>query len=222
MRMARVCVGDRSPNNRHGGGMTDIPIILLAAGQSSRMKGADKLLKEIDGVPLLRRSAETALSAGPVIVALPRKPHARYGVLQGLDVRPVAVPDAAEGMNASLRQAMRAVPSEARAVMVLLADLPDLTVQDLRAVVHSVSTCPDNKVWRGATEDGKPGHPVIFDRSLFGDLAALTGDSGAQQVVQAHSSQVHLVKLPGVHARLDLDTPKAWSDWERARSRQKI
>jgi len=50
--------------------MKTIPIILLAAGKSSRMGGKDKLMQPVDGQPLLRRSALIAHSAAPVIVAL--------------------------------------------------------------------------------------------------------------------------------------------------------
>ncbi len=119
---------------------SDIPILLLAAGQSSRMRGRDKLLEPIDGVPLLRRQAIRALSAteGPVLVLLPPAPHPRYDVLDGLGVTLVPVPDAAEGMNASLRRAIAALPKDAQAAMVLLADLPDLTVDDLKFVMQSV------------------------------------------------------------------------------------
>ncbi|NBR54129.1 MAG: nucleotidyltransferase family protein, partial [Rhodobacteraceae bacterium] len=40
------------------------PILILAAGKSSRMRGRDKHLEEIDGVPLLRRLALAALALG--------------------------------------------------------------------------------------------------------------------------------------------------------------
>ena len=43
--------------------MSRIAGLLLAAGASSRMKGADKLLVEIDGQTLLRRTANAMLSA---------------------------------------------------------------------------------------------------------------------------------------------------------------
>ncbi|MGI9367359.1 MAG: nucleotidyltransferase family protein, partial [Ruegeria sp.] len=154
-----------------------------------------------------------ALSAGSVIVALPPAPHPRYAALEGLDVRSVAVPDAAEGINASLRTALTHVPDDAKAVMVLLADQPDLTVKDLKALMATVSKHPDYVIWRGATEDGKPGHPVIFDRSMFDDLSKLTGDTGAKELVQSVSDKVNLVRLPGQNARLDLDTPEDWKDW---------
>ena len=70
----------------------NIPIILLAAGQSSRMRGRDKLLEMVDGQPLLRRQAAMALAVtdAPVLVALPAAPHPRYDAIEGLAVTPVS------------------------------------------------------------------------------------------------------------------------------------
>ena len=53
-----------------------IPILILAAGSSSRMQGRDKLLETIDRVPLLRRTVNSALGTDhPVYVTLPQQPH---------------------------------------------------------------------------------------------------------------------------------------------------
>ncbi len=194
--------------------MKQVPIILLAAGQSSRMGGTDKLMQRIGGVPLLRRTAQRALAVGPVIVALPPAPHPRYAALEGLGAQQVEIANAADGMNASLTGALTQIPNDAPAVMILLSDLPDLTSDDLKAVLRSVSEHPGNLVWRGATADGAPGHPVIFDRSLFGDLSRLTGDSGAQAVVKRCKGKVHLQRLPARNALLDLDTPADWTEWK--------
>ncbi|MEZ5755305.1 MAG: NTP transferase domain-containing protein [Paracoccaceae bacterium] len=47
-------------------------ILLLAAGSPPRMRGGDKLLEDVAGEPLLRRSARAALATGcPVTVTLP-------------------------------------------------------------------------------------------------------------------------------------------------------
>lgn len=181
------------------------------------MGGADKLMQPVDGIPLLRRTAQRALVVGPVIAALPPRPHPRYAALEGLDLIKAEITDAAEGMNASLRGAMEWVPADAPAAMVLLADLPDLTSDDLRAVLGSMTDHPDARVWRGATEDGAPGHPVIFDRTLFGALAQLTGDTGAQEVVKRCEGEVHLHALPARNALLDLDTPEDWKRWHENR-----
>jgi CTP:molybdopterin cytidylyltransferase MocA len=193
--------------------MTTIPIILLAAGASSRMAGADKLMRHIDGEPLLRRTARRAHGTGPLYVALPPAPHPRHGALAGLDAHIIPVPDAAEGMNASLRRAVSALPPSAPAAMVLLADLPDITESNLGDVLQAVDLKSDTLIWRGATEAGKPGHPVIFARALFPELLALTGDAGAQSVARLHAERTVCVPLPGNNARQDLDTEKDWSDW---------
>ncbi|CUJ93040.1 molybdopterin-guanine dinucleotide biosynthesis protein A [Ruegeria denitrificans] len=198
--------------------MTQIPIILLAAGQSSRMGGQDKLLQIVDGQPLLRRAALIACQAAPVIVALPPAPHPRFKALEGLSLLRVEIPDANEGMNASLRGALAHVPPDAGAVMILLADLPDITTADLSDVLSAVQSHPDKLIWRGATASGKAGHPVAFDRSLFNQLSHLTGDKGAQSVVRAHADKVHLHALPGQNALLDLDTPADWTAWRAKRS----
>jgi molybdenum cofactor cytidylyltransferase len=195
----------------------NIPIILLAAGQSTRMGGRDKLLEVVDGMPLLRRQALMALAAkaGPVFVTLPQGPHPRYDVIDDLDVTVVPVPDAAEGMNASIRRGVAALPPDATAAMMLLADLPDLTTEDLITCLRAVDLASNMSIWRGATEDGKPGHPIIFAAKHFAAFAKLTGDSGGRDIVAAAQDQTQLIPLPGQHARRDLDTPQAWEAWRR-------
>ncbi len=197
---------------------SDLPIVVLGAGQSSRMRGADKLMQLVDGVPLIRRQAKIARAAtsGKVIVTLPNGPHPRYGALAGLDIQVLPVPDAAEGMAASLKRAFAAVDGHP-AAMLLLADLAELTVGDLREVSGAVDRNGSYLVWRGVTEDGKPGHPIVFAAPLFSAFATLTGDSGGREVVAAAGDRVHLVPLPGQRARRDLDTPEDWAQWQAER-----
>ena len=196
----------------------DLPVIILAAGASSRMGGADKLLQQVDGMPLIARQARLAgaVTTGPVIVALPPEPHPRYAALKGMGVTPCPVAEADEGMNASLRVAVAALPSDAPGFMLLLADLPDLFEDDLRAVLGAVDFSAKNLVWRGATEDGQPGHPAVFHRDLIPAFADLTGDSGGREVVAMAGDRVELIPLPGQRARHDLDTPEAWAAWRAA------
>lgn len=210
-----------------------IPILLLAAGRSRRMQGRDKLLEPVDGQPLLRRTVLRALQAGPgpVLVALPPAPHPRHDALAGLTgpdaarLLPVPVPDRDDGMNVSLRTALARVPPGSPAAMILLADLPDLTADDLRHMLDTARAdiaatsagTPAPLIWRATTEDGKPGHPVLFAAPLFARLAALDGDGGAAAIVRAHTSRLRDIPLPGQRARTDLDTPEAWAAWREAR-----
>ena len=184
------------------------------------MRGADKLMMEVEGQPLIRCMAERARGAtkGPVIVALPLAPHPRYEALHGLDVTLLPVPDATEGMGASIRTAVAALPSGSKAAMLLLGDLPEVTEKDIKNILEAIDLKSDTAIWRGATEDGKPGHPIVFAASLFPALIRLSGDSGGSEVVAQANHKTRLIPLPGQRARLDLDTPEDWDAWRKARA----
>ena len=79
----------------------------------------------------------------------------------------------------------------------------------------SSSTAPSAS---GATEDGRPGHPILFDHNLFGELLNMRGDMGAKSVIDAHKDRLRLVPLPGNRALTDLDTPEDWAAWRAGRS----
>lgn len=196
----------------------NLPIVILAAGGSTRMRGDDKLLKIVDGMPLLRRQALRALATQqPVYVALRSQDDPRQPALRGLDVKVLCVAQASEGMSGTLRGAVAQLPTSS-AFMIMLADLVAIDSDDLQKVITAYSANPDNAVWRGATAKGKPGHPIIFDDSLRPLFAQLTGDRGAEALVSPLQSKTHLVPLEGRRARLDLDTPEDWQAWEEAQS----
>ena len=196
-----------------------MPILILAAGGSTRMRGADKLLQDVDGVALLRRQARMALQVSTdVRIALPPRPHPRHDVVQDLQVQRVDVADAAEGMGASLRTIFATLKADVPRAMLLLGDLPDITADDLRAVIDASRAHPLALIWRGATSGGAGGHPMIFSKALFAEFQSLTGDSGGNSIVAKAGNAVHIVPLPGDRARRDLDTPEDWAAWHAARA----
>lgn len=193
--------------------MTAIAILLLAAGASSRMQGRDKLMEEVDGQPLLalmcRRASLTGL---PVFVTLPGTAHPRAAATG--DAIQVPVPDAAEGMAASIRRGTAALPEGTEAVMIMPADMPEVTAQDILHLAAHFGG-PASPVLRATAEDGTPGHPVLFPQRCFKALKTLSGDQGARSVLKAEAVQP--VSLPGRHAVTDLDTPEDWDAWRRNR-----
>lgn len=203
-----------------------VAILVLAAGSSRRMQGRDKLLEEIDGIALLRHVVLRCLSCpGPVYVTLPPDRPGRDRALAGLPAVPVRVADLYEGMSASLAAGVAALPEDAAGVMVVLADMPDLTAADLASMLAAFDPSDGDLIWRGAAlrpDDPAaapiPGHPVLFHRSLFSELAALSGDQGARPLIAANRTRLRLVPLPGRHALTDLDTPHDWELWRRARA----
>ena len=193
-------------------------ILILAAGASRRMRGSDKLVQPVGGQALLAHVARMALATGcPVSVTLDANRPARVQALAGLAVGKIFVPDPDAGMTASLQAGMAALPPSA-GVMVLLADMPDLTTADLQTLLAVARENPD-LILRACASDGAPGHPVLFPAWLRPEIAALHGDPGPREVLARHRDRLRLVPLPGLRATTDLDTPEDWATWQKGQGR---
>ena len=187
-------------------------LLILAAGTSTRMGGRDKLLLPVSGAPLLAQVARTALATGlPVTVVLPPDRPLRQAALTGLAVHFVTIA-AAGGMGASLAAGVAALPNAAP-VIVLLADMLEITTQDIERFVVEWKLQPDH-ILRTTDEHGTPGHPVGFPAWTRPELLELTGDQGARQVLLRHADRLRSLVLQGSRAVTDIDTPEDWQKWQ--------
>lgn len=185
--------------------------ILLAAGQSRRAGGVNKLLAQIGGEPLVRIAARAALASGlsRLTVVTGHMAEEVADALAGLDVALVHNPDYADGMAGSIRTGIKALGTDADAAMILLADMPGIDGPVLDRLIEAYR--PDEGVTLVlATTHGKRGNPVLWDRSHFDALARLEGDTGARHLIGQNASAMREVEI-GEAARLDLDTREALS-----------
>ena len=197
-----------------------IACLLPAAGASSRMRGGDKLLEEVDGKPCLETMAERALAAGlQVIATLPSLDHPRADAIKHLPLRIVFVPDAALGMSRSLVAGVQAMPPDTQGLMILPPDMPEITRNDIAEMVQRFEA-EKPLILRARTASGKLGHPIIFSKKLTGEFAALSGDKGAQSIVRRHKEFAEFVDFDDERPLLDLDTPEAWADWRASLGRE--
>lgn len=193
--------------------MTPPVILLLAAGASSRMQGRDKMLEEVEGEPLLRLMARRALKSGAALrVVLGPGQDARRAALEGLDVEIVEA-EGTDGMAASIRAGVAGLKAP---VLILLGDMPEITAGDIYLIVSLHAQAP-GAILRAATRDGTPGHPVLFPADLLPELARLSGDAGARDILKREGGRVHLLPLKDDRATVDLDTPESWAAWRAGR-----
>ncbi len=176
-----------------------VAALVLAAGLSTRF-GGDKLLHAHAGKPLAAHIADT-LAAMPLtwrIAIVPPAPSRRRELFAERGFELVTNPDPQQGMGASLALgAQRAAELDAEALLVCLADMPNITAAHLRALLAAAGN--SDAVATGF--DNSRGPPVIFARRLFPDLASLSGDHGAKHLL----ANAALVAAPPDLAR-DFDT----------------
>lgn len=185
--------------------MSHVGLILLAAGESTRM-GRPKQLLPYEGRTLLRRAAETAVASGcdPVVVVLGHEAAAMRRELDDLPVHIEVNEDWDKGMGGSIRRGLAAVlrVRSVDALTVMLCDQPHVTADVLRQLID------------GWTRSGKPvgasaygdtvGPPCVFAASEFTRLAAIPERQGAKQVILSAPA---VERVPFDAGLTDVDTP---------------
>ncbi len=186
--------------------------IVLAAGSSTRM-GGNKLLERIDGEALVRRAARAARDGGldPVLVVLGHDADRVGAELAGLGCVAVPNPRHALGLNTSLHAGIAAVPPDAAAAVVLLADMPLVNADTVRALVarHGATAAPLVASRYGSIV----APPALYARAVFADLRGGEGDGRGREVLRRRAAEVAWVEWPA-SALADVDEP---ADLERVR-----
>jgi molybdenum cofactor cytidylyltransferase len=179
--------------------------VVLAAGTSSRL-GANKLLLRLDSEPLVRRAARQAAEAGlsPVIVVLGHEAVRVAAALGGLAVDTIVNPAYRAGMHGSMQTGIAHVPGDCAAAVVLLGDMPLVTVAMIEALAERFRRGTEPLVLSLYGEVQAP--PTLYARSLFPALAG-TGTGGGREVVLAHRSEAAEIRWPEA-VLADVDRPE--------------
>jgi molybdenum cofactor cytidylyltransferase len=186
-----------------------VAALVLAAGSSRRMGGANKLLQPVGGIAMLRRAVNAALASRctSVLVVTGADAGAAQACLAGLEVRFVHNPDHASGMASSLRCGLAALPADADAAVVLLADMPRIDGGHVDRLLAAFD--PRQPKIVAPVKDGRRGNPILWPREFFAEMMAVEGDVGAREVLQRHASQVEAVAFDDDAIFADVDTPAA-------------
>ncbi|HEY5633092.1 MAG TPA: nucleotidyltransferase family protein [Burkholderiaceae bacterium] len=188
--------------------------VVLAAGSSERMQGANKLLARLDGVPLVCRTvaAVRAASLAPVVVVLGhdagRVADALAACDAARDVELVVNAAHARGQQGSVTAGLAAVSARADAVMIVPADMPLLAASDLRALLDAFGARRPECEALVPFTDGARGNPVVVAaRAVEAVLAAPEG--GMRRYIDAHPGRVQRFESHSDHYIVDADTREA-------------
>jgi len=189
-----------------------IAAIVLAAGLSSRMGERNKLLFEIDGTRMVRRVVETLIDAdvGEVIVVTGHDAPSVAAAVAGLDLRLAHNADYRSGLSSSLAAGLAAVPETADGALICLGDMPLVTADTIRRIVAEFAPSLGKEIC-APVRHGRRGHPVLFGRSLFKDLQAVSGDVGGRKLFDAFPTRVVEVIVDDEGILTDFDTDEDFS-----------
>lgn len=194
--------------------------VLLAAGQSQRMGAQNKLLAEIDGVPIIRRTAQALIDGGlnDLVIVTGHEHRLVAAALDDLPVTCIYNDEYQSGQASSVACGVRHHQNGSHAaVLIALGDMPLVRPELIAVLLRDHSSLPD------ATDritlpvfDGRRGNPVIWGRGFFDELVALTGDAGGRIIFAENKNAVNSLGWPDDSIHLDIDTPEVLAPLKKA------
>jgi molybdenum cofactor cytidylyltransferase len=184
--------------------MRGITGILLAAGRSRRF-GANKLLAALpDGTPLVCAAVRRLRAVlDTVIVVVHPQDKVVPALLAAETVQIVVCQNADAGMGASLAAGV-AASGAARGWLIALADMPAIQTSTLQQVAQALV---NGAALVAPFHSGRRGHPVAFHSRFRDELLALSGDTGARELLARHAAALTRLDVDDPGILFDVDTP---------------
>ncbi len=180
-------------------------LIILAAGASSRL-GFPKQTLLYKGRTLLEIAIEAGLKSKcqPVKVVLGANLDKIEPGLQDYPINIIHNPDWETGMGSSIALAIKEIQNNAdiTQAVIMLCDQPFVTSRLIDSLLYKQQET--NKKIIACTYKDTIGVPVLFNRSLFGELILLHGQEGAKRILNAHANDV--ATIPFERGGIDIDT----------------
>lgn len=177
-------------------------IVVLAAGQGSRFRGAShKLEQSLGGSTVLATTLGHAVETGcpVVVVTVAALVPLATTVVARRDLVVLGDAEAARGIGHTIACGVGERPG-APGWLILPGDMPLVRPSTMLAVAAAL----DEHAVAFPQHRGRRGHPVAFGAELYSDLVALDGDEGARRIVARFPSFAVDVDDPGV--LFDVDT----------------
>jgi molybdenum cofactor cytidylyltransferase len=189
-----------------------IAAVVLAAGRSTRMGGANKLLMDLHGRPMVARTVEAVAesSARPIIVVTGHERAAVEDALRGNTVGLVHNPRFAEGLSTSLKAGLAALPADVAGALICLGDMPAVGVGVYAKLIAAFDPVEGRSIVVPLFQ-GKRGNPVLFAREHFDEIMRLEGDAGARALLSTQPESVCEVEVEDAGVLADADTPAAFA-----------
>lgn len=187
--------------------MTNIGLIILAAGNASRM-GEPKQLLTYQGRSLIRHAVEVALvsTCQPVVVVVGAYTEKVTLEVENLGIQLVKNTHWREGMSSSIRAGINALEEtnpKLDAAIIALADQPLISPKVFERLLEAYQNTGKSII--ASAYDDVVGVPALFDRTFFPELINLQGDRGAKTLTSKYIN--HLISISVPEAATDIDTP---------------
>ena len=183
-----------------------ISSILLAAGQSKRMLGENKLIKDVKGIPLIKYALNNILKSNvnEIIIILGYQNETIEKLIDKTSrVKFVFNSNYKEGISSSIKKGIKNLSEKNEAFFISLGDMPSINYNTYNQLIKYSK---DKKVIVPLFK-GQKGNPVLFPKSFEKKLLSIEGDSGAKKMLEINKKKVLNLEIDDPGIIKDLDVP---------------
>ena len=192
--------------------MAKIPILLLAAGGSTRM-GQPKQLLPWGGQTLIEHQIQTLLQTGePVFIVLGALADRILPVIEKYSVTVVINSDWESGMGGSIAcgiNELELLGSDAAAVLITLVDQPLIPIGHFNEMLNAFEE-EVQQIIASTSSEGWLGVPALFDKCYFSELRNLKGEKGAKTLIHQYLNRIKALECNEIIK--DIDTLESYQD----------
>ena len=163
--------------------------ILLAAGQSKRMNGQNKLSKEIQGIPLIKLSVKNILASSInelIIVLGHQKEIIEKLIDKNEKIKFIFNKDFESGMASSIKTGLDNLSEKTESFFICLGDMPMVSSDIYNQLIKS----KDNKEIIVPNYNGQQRNPVLFNKSMKDKVIDISGDVGAKKILELNKDKI--------------------------------
>jgi molybdenum cofactor cytidylyltransferase len=192
-----------------------ISSILLAAGQSLRMKGENKLIKEIDGAPIIKYAVKNILSStvNEIIIVLGYEENLIKKIV-GINkkIKFVYNKNFKEGIASSIKIGLDNISIKSEAFFISLGDMPNVNQNIYNKLIKSKLkynkklNTKHRKEIIIPTFEGKNGNPVLFSKYIKHKMMLINNDLDAHKIIQLNKDKILNVPFDNDGILLDFNT----------------
>jgi len=186
-----------------------ISAILLAAGQSKRMQGENKLLKKYKKKYLINHILKSLIKSkvNKIIIVLGHENRKIKKIaLKSKKITFVVNSQYLKGISTSIKHGLKKISKKNIGFLIVHADMPLISKIILNTLCSDLKS--KNKKIFVPIYKKKVGNPLAFKYSMIKSLKKIKGDKGAKKLIRSNKQKVQLVKMKSKSILIDFDQLK--------------
>jgi len=189
-----------------------ITAILLAAGQSKRLRGENKLTKLFKGKPLINHILFSLIKSkvNKIIIVLGFE-HLKIKtkLLKSKKINFVINKNYKKGMSSSIKTGLKKLSKNSQGFLIVLGDMPNITQTTINKICLSI-TRSDKEIILPKFKN-KTGNPIGFKQSMIKNIYKIKGDRGAKDMIKKNNKKIKFLNINSKSILVNLNTKRNFS-----------